>query len=135
MATAGDGVQPGSGADDWLHARLIPTYARSRLDGVLTISNQITHSASESPVVVDGRKLRKTSLWHFSWWRILTEAVVQSRYRGVSDLDQAWILRELIHYLSGEASGVADYAAHPTSSPRPPKLLPSNQSELTTKTT
>ena len=28
-------------------------------DGVLTISNQITHSASESPVVVDGRKLRK----------------------------------------------------------------------------
>jgi hypothetical protein len=58
-------------------------------DGVLTISNQITHSASESPVAVDGRKLRKTSLWHFSWWRILTEAVVQSRYRGVFDLDQA----------------------------------------------
>jgi hypothetical protein len=78
-------------------------------DGVLTISNQITHSASESPVVVDGRKLRKTSLWHFSWWRILTEAVVQSRYRGVSDSDQAWVLRELIHYLSGEASGVAGF--------------------------
>jgi hypothetical protein len=78
-------------------------------DGVLTISNQITHSASESPVVVDGRKLRKTSLWHFSWWRILTEAVVQSRYRGVADADQAWVLRELIHYLSGEASGVAGF--------------------------
>jgi hypothetical protein len=78
-------------------------------DGVLTISNQITHSASESPVVVDGRKLRKTNLWHFSWWRILTEAVVQSRYRGVSDADQAWVLRELIHYLSGEASGVAGF--------------------------
>jgi hypothetical protein len=78
-------------------------------DGVLTISNQITHSASESPVSVDGRKLRKTGLWHFSWWRILTEAVVQSRYRGVSDSDQAWVLRELIHYLSGEASGVAGF--------------------------
>jgi uncharacterized Zn finger protein len=26
MATASDGVQPGTGADDWLHARLIPTY-------------------------------------------------------------------------------------------------------------
>ena len=78
-------------------------------DGVLTISNQITHSASESPVVMDGRKLRKTSLWHFSWWRILTEAVVQSRYRGISDSDQAWVLRELIHYLSGEASGVAGF--------------------------
>jgi len=43
-------------------------------DGVLTISNQITHGALESPVCVDGRKLRKTKLWHFSWWRVLTEA-------------------------------------------------------------
>jgi hypothetical protein len=78
-------------------------------DGVLTISNQITHAASESPVSVSGQKLRKTQLWHLSWWRILTEAVVQSRYRGVSDPDQAWVLRELIHYLSGEASGVAGF--------------------------
>lgn len=74
-------------------------------DGVLTISNQITASVSESPVLLDGRKLRKVSLWHLSWWRILTEAVVRSRHRGVSDPDQAWILRELIHYLSSEASG------------------------------
>src|SRR4051812_28583658 len=29
-------------------------------DGVLTISNQITASSSESPVAVDGRKLRRT---------------------------------------------------------------------------
>ncbi len=78
-------------------------------DGVLTISNQITHSALESPVSVGGQKLRKTKLWHLSWWRILTEAVVQSRYRGVSDPDQAWVLRELIDYLSGEASGVTGF--------------------------
>lgn len=84
-------------------------------DGVLTISNQITHDAAESPVCVDGRKLRRTKLWHFSWWRVLTEAVVQSRYRGVSDPDQAWVLRELIHYLSSDASGVGgfeDMGAH-----------------------
>lgn len=31
-------------------------------DGVLTISNQITRGPSESPVCVDGRKLRKTKL-------------------------------------------------------------------------
>ena len=74
-------------------------------DGVLTISNQITAGVNESPVALDGRKLRKVSLWHLSWWRILTEAVVRSRHRGVSDPDQAWILRELIHYLSSEASG------------------------------
>jgi len=52
-------------------------------DGVLTISNQITANSSSTPVSADRRKLRRTSLWHFSWWRIITEAIVQSRYRGV----------------------------------------------------
>lgn len=42
-------------------------------------------------------------------WRILTEAIVQSRYRGVSDPDQAWILGELIAYLDHEASGAAGF--------------------------
>jgi hypothetical protein len=54
-------------------------------DGVLTISNQITAASDESPVSVDKRKLGKRGLWHFSWWRVITEAIVQSRYRGVSD--------------------------------------------------
>ena len=74
-------------------------------DGVLTISNQITASSAESPVAVDGRKLRRTSLWHFSWWRVMTEAIVQHRYRGVSDPDQAWILGELIAYLDSSSLG------------------------------
>src|SRR4051794_606206 len=78
-------------------------------DGVLTISNPITASSAATPVSVDGRKLRKTSLWHFSWWRIITEAIVQSRYRGVSDPDQAWIPGELIAYLDNEASGAAGF--------------------------
>jgi hypothetical protein len=78
-------------------------------DGVLTISTQITASSDESPVAVDGRKLRNTGLWHFSWWRVLTEAVVQQRYHGISDPDQEWVLRELIHYLSSEASGAVGF--------------------------
>lgn len=90
--------------------------ARERgFDGVLTISGQITHSPSESPVDIDKRKLGKMHLWHLSWWRIMTEAVVQSRYRGVTDPDQAWVLRELIHYLGSDASGAVgleDMGAH-----------------------
>jgi hypothetical protein len=78
-------------------------------DGVLTISNQITASSSESPVNVDKRKLGKRGLWHFSWWRVITEAIVQSRYRGISDPDQAWILGELIAYLDSEASGAGGF--------------------------
>ncbi len=79
-------------------------------DGVLTISTEITASSDESPVTVGGRfKLRSTCLWHFSWWRVLTEAVVQQRYHGISDPDQEWVLRELIHYLSSEASGAVGF--------------------------
>ncbi|MCW3048217.1 MAG: stress response protein [Solirubrobacterales bacterium] len=78
-------------------------------DGVLTISNQITASNSESPVTVDKRKLRRTALWHFSWWRVLTEAIVQHRFRGIADPDQAWILGELIAYLDSSASGAGGF--------------------------
>jgi hypothetical protein len=78
-------------------------------DGVLTISNQLTASSAESPVAIDKRKVGKRGLWHFSWWRIITEAIVQSRYRGISDPDQAWILGELIAYLDSEASGAGGF--------------------------
>ncbi len=78
-------------------------------DGVLTISNQITANHAESPVAVDKRKVRKTELWHFSWWSVLTEAIVQHRFRGISDPDQAWILGELIAYLDSAASGAGGF--------------------------
>jgi hypothetical protein len=78
-------------------------------DGVLTISTQITANSAESPVSVDGRKLRTTGLWHFSWWRVLTEAVVQQRYHRITDSDQEWVLRELIHYLSSPGSGAVGF--------------------------
>lgn len=81
----------------------------NRLDAVLTISNQITGSPTDSPVPVDGRKLRTTRLFHLSWWRILTEAIVQHRHRGVADPDQAWLLGELIAYLDDERSGASGF--------------------------
>jgi hypothetical protein len=80
-----------------------------RFDAVLTISNQITADANESPVSVDRRKLTRVQLFHFSWWRVITEAMVQSRYRGISDPDQAWILDELIAYLDHDASGAGGF--------------------------
>ena len=85
-------------------------HARSLgFSGVLTISNRITSGVTDSPVTVDRRKLRSLDLWHLSWWRILTEAVVQHQFRGVSDPDQAWILGELIAYLDHEASGAGGF--------------------------
>jgi hypothetical protein len=79
-------------------------------DAVLTISNEITSaSVTDSPVSVDGRKLRSVALYHVSWLRIVTAAIVQHRFRGVSDPDQAWILGELIAYLDSDASGASGF--------------------------
>lgn len=78
-------------------------------DAVLTISNQISGSPADVPVNVDRRKLRRVDLRHLSWWRILTEAVMQHQHRGVKDSDQAWILGELIAYLEHEKSGAIGF--------------------------
>ncbi len=78
-------------------------------DAVLTISNQITASPSESPVSVEARRLKKVTLCHLSWWQVMTEARVQHKHRGVADTDQEWILGELIAYLDHEKAGAGGF--------------------------
>lgn len=78
-------------------------------DAVLTISNQIRSEATNLPYVVDRRKVGKIQIRHISWWRILTEAIIQHRFRGVSDPEQAWILNELIRYLDDPRSGASGF--------------------------
>jgi hypothetical protein len=76
---------------------------------VITISNQITARPGELPFEVPRKKLKRIPVYHLSWWRIITEAVLQHRHRGVSDPDQAWILGELIAYLDHEKSGASGF--------------------------
>ncbi len=78
-------------------------------DGLLTISNQIRSDANALPYLVDKRKMRGLTVYHLSWWRVLTEAIVQHRFRGIEDPDQAWILDELIRYLDDEKSGASGF--------------------------
>jgi hypothetical protein len=78
-------------------------------DAVLSISNHYVTSSSEYPIDVDRRKLRRVALHHWSWIDVLTEAVVQKEHRGVSDPDQAYILNELIRYLSDPRSGAVAF--------------------------
>ena len=79
-------------------------------DCVITISNQIARIPGQHPVEVDKRKLKKVALHHLSWSRILTEAVLVRSHRGVADVDQAWILGELIRYLEHSNAGAVDFS-------------------------
>ena len=76
---------------------------------MLTISNQITASPTESPVAFDPKKLKKVALRHLSWWQVMTEARVEHKHRGISDPDQAWLLGELIAYLDNERAGAVGF--------------------------
>jgi len=78
-------------------------------DGVLTISNQIVADADALPYKINGVKVGKLVVRHLSWWQILTEAVLQHRFRGVDDPDQAWILNELIRYITDDRSGASGF--------------------------
>lgn len=81
------------------------------VDALWTISNEVLTLSGEHPTSgVDLRKTKKIKLVHFSWIRILTEALLQKEYRGVSDPDQAWILGELIRYLQHPASGALEFS-------------------------
>jgi hypothetical protein len=78
-------------------------------DAVLSISNHYVTTSSDYPIQIDKRKQKKTALQHWSWVSVLTEAVVQKEHRGVSDPDQAYILNELIRYMSDPRSGVLTF--------------------------
>lgn len=81
------------------------------VDVLLTISNQVLTLSGVHPTQgIDGRKLRRVALHHFSWMKVLTEAQIQKEHRGVSDPDQAWILNELIRYLEAPSSGALEFA-------------------------
>lgn len=86
-------------------SRYIDVARAEGFDAVLTISNAITSTSEHLPFAIDGRKLRTMTVRHLSWWRVITEAVVQRRYRRIDDPDQDWILGELIAYMDHDASG------------------------------
>jgi hypothetical protein len=77
------------------------------INHLITISNQMVARTDFLPYHVDKRTLRAVPVSHLSWWHILTTAILECKYRGISDPDQAWILNELIRYLTHENSGVS----------------------------
>lgn len=90
-------------------ARYLDLAREHGFDGLLTISNQIRGDSRSLPYAVRKSKLRGLAVYHLSWWRVLTEAIVQHRFRGIADPDQAWILGELIRYLDDEKSGASGF--------------------------
>lgn len=78
------------------------------IDALITISNQFSTLPTHHPVTVNKQKLRSVSLYHFSWLAILTKAKLLSEDKSIDDPEQAFILSELIRYLSHASCGVCE---------------------------
>lgn len=81
-----------------------------KFDAVITISNEIPPVLGAHPLQLDKRKLKTVDVFHFSWVRIISMAVMEKEVHGIDDPEQAWILGELIRYLEHENSGALDFS-------------------------
>ncbi len=79
-------------------------------DALITISNQFATIPTHHPVTVNKTKTRSVGLFHFSWLSLLSKAYIMSEAKSVEDLEQSFVLRELIRYLDHQSSGVSPMA-------------------------
>ena len=92
-----------------LHAYLDIARA-NKIDYLITISNEILTLSGQHPTQgLDARKTRSVGLEHWSWARIIKDAIVEHEHKGVKDSDQAWVLSELVRFLQHDASGANDF--------------------------
>lgn len=76
---------------------------------LITVSNQAALANGLPPnVEVDGRRLRSVPIVHFSWERLLSEAQLLSRRKGIADPDQQWMLDEWIRYIADPRSRIIE---------------------------
>ncbi|MCY4456680.1 MAG: hypothetical protein OXB90_01870 [Acidimicrobiaceae bacterium] len=78
---------------------------------VISISNEIAPSPGVHPT--EGIRVRGRTgpdLHHVSWAKIVSKAIKEHHHRGIEDPEQAWILGELIRYLTHPNSGVVDFS-------------------------
>jgi hypothetical protein len=76
-------------------------------DSVITISNQFAALPSHHPLNVNKTKTRSVELFHFSWLSIISKAILLIDGKTVSDVEQAFMLKELIRFLKDDASGIS----------------------------
>ena len=89
--------------------RYLDLARRYGFDALFTVSNEIVAEPEELPYKVNGQKIGKMTVRHLSWWQVLTEAIIQHRFRGVDDPDQAWTLGEFVRFLTDERSGASGF--------------------------
>lgn len=75
-------------------------------DALITISNDFTSSPAKHPIEVDKRLLKKTELYHLSWFSFLTAINLLDSKDAVEDSDHRFVLGELERFLLHPSAGL-----------------------------
>ena len=79
---------------------------RLGVDAVITLSNQLVPLPTHTPYTVPKRLSNKVQFFHLSWVSILTHAALILRERQSLDVEQAFVLDEMVNYFEHPGSGV-----------------------------
>ncbi len=79
---------------------------RLGIDAVITLSNQLVPLPTHTPYSVPKRLSNKVDFFHLSWVSILTHAALILRERQSLDVEQAFVLDEMVNYFEHPGAGV-----------------------------
>ncbi|MDD9997512.1 MAG: hypothetical protein OXQ89_07170 [Rhodospirillaceae bacterium] len=79
---------------------------RLGVDAVITLSNQLVPLPTHTPYTVPKRLSNKVRFFHLSWVSILTHAALILRDRQSLDVEQAFVLDEMVNYFEHPGAGV-----------------------------
>lgn len=82
-----------------------------KLDAVITVSNQYSAIPEHHPIKFKKSDLKGIELYHFSWMTALTEAILLLKSMTVEDIDQQYILDEMVRYYSHPKVGVSSFTS------------------------
>ena len=90
-------------------SRYLELAKNQKIDAVITITNQFAVLPTHHPIKVSKKLTRAVDLFHWPWTFLRTQADYQLRVEEDIDLEQKYILEEMIRYFDHKSSGVQTF--------------------------
>ena len=81
-----------------------------KIDAVITLSNELTSKPDHHFLELPKHLTKAVNLYHFSWASILTTGQVLLGRQSVDDVEQIFILEELVKYFQHDSAGISRFS-------------------------
>jgi len=90
-------------------SRYLQQAKNHKLDAVITITNQFAALPTHHPVKLPKIATRSVALYHWSWAFVRTQCQLLLKNNNVEDVDQVFILSEILRYFESDRSGISNF--------------------------